>query len=37
MNAALQAVLSAGVPVLSYEVEGARLSDAFLALTGGVR
>lgn len=37
MNAALQAVLSAGVPVLSYEVEGARLADAFLAMTGGVR
>lgn len=37
MNAALQAVLTAGVPVLSYEVEGARLSDAFLAMTGGVR
>ena len=37
MNAALQAVVNSGVPVLSYEVEGARLSDAFLALTGGVR
>jgi ABC-2 type transport system ATP-binding protein len=38
MNAALQAVLGAGVPVLSFEVEGARLADAFLAMTGeGVR
>jgi ABC-2 type transport system ATP-binding protein len=33
MNAALQAVLGAEVPVLSFEVEGARLSDAFLAMT----
>jgi ABC-2 type transport system ATP-binding protein len=33
MNAALQAVLAADVPVLSFEVEGARLSDAFLATT----
>ena len=37
MNPALQAVLNAGVPVLSYEVEGARLTDAFLSMTGGVR
>jgi ABC-2 type transport system ATP-binding protein len=34
LNAALHAVVSAGVPVLSFEVEGARLSDAFLAMTG---
>lgn len=34
MNRPLQAVLSAGVPVLAFEVEGARLSDAFLAMTG---
>jgi ABC-2 type transport system ATP-binding protein len=34
MNAALQAVLGAGVPILSFEVEGARLSDAFLTMTG---
>jgi ABC-2 type transport system ATP-binding protein len=34
MNAALQAVLAAGVPVLAFEVEGARLSTAFLSLTG---
>ncbi len=33
LNAALVAVASAGVPVLSYEVEGARLSDAFLKMT----
>jgi ABC-2 type transport system ATP-binding protein len=34
MNAALTAVADAGVPVLSFEVEGARLSDAFLKMTG---
>jgi hypothetical protein len=33
MNAALQAVLAAGVPVLAFELEGARLSTAFLSLT----
>ena len=33
MNAALTAVARVGVPVLSYELEGARLSDAFLKLT----
>ena len=32
-NAALHAVLSAEVPVLSFEVDGIRLGDAFLALT----
>jgi ABC-2 type transport system ATP-binding protein len=32
-NAALMAVANAHVPVLSYEVEGAQLSDAFLKLT----
>jgi ABC-2 type transport system ATP-binding protein len=36
MNAALAAVTDAGVPVLSFEVDGARLSDAFLLMTGGV-
>jgi ABC-2 type transport system ATP-binding protein len=36
MNVALRAVLSADVPVLSFDVEGARLSDAFLAVTGEV-
>jgi ABC-2 type transport system ATP-binding protein len=35
MNAGLQAVLASGVPVLAFEVEGARLSTAFLNLTGG--
>jgi ABC-2 type transport system ATP-binding protein len=30
---ALRALADAGVPVLSFEVEGARLSDAFLAMT----
>jgi len=29
-------VAAAGVPVLALEVEGARLSDAFLKMTGGV-
>jgi len=33
MNAALHALISAEVPVLSFEVEGARLSDAFLTMT----
>jgi ABC-2 type transport system ATP-binding protein len=32
-NAALLAVLAANIPVLSFEVDGARLGDAFLALT----
>jgi ABC-2 type transport system ATP-binding protein len=32
-NAALLAVLAADVPVLAFEVDGARLDDAFLALT----
>jgi len=34
MNIALGAVLGAGIPVLSFEVEGTRLNDAYLALTG---
>jgi ABC-2 type transport system ATP-binding protein len=33
MNGALCALAAAGVPVLSFELEGARLSDAFLAMT----
>jgi ABC-2 type transport system ATP-binding protein len=33
LNPALRAVLAADVPVLSYEVEGARLSTAFLTMT----
>jgi ABC-2 type transport system ATP-binding protein len=36
MNAILAAVTDAGVPVLSFEVDGARLSDAFLTMTGEV-
>jgi ABC-2 type transport system ATP-binding protein len=35
LNAALAAVLDAGVPVLSFQLERTRLTDAFLALTGG--
>jgi ABC-2 type transport system ATP-binding protein len=33
LNAAVIAVAAANVPVLSYEIEGARLSDAFLQMT----
>ena len=33
MNAGLRALVEAGIPLLSYELEGARLSDAFLAMT----
>jgi len=33
MNDGLRALADAGVPVLSFELEGARLSDAFLAMT----
>lgn len=33
MNAGLRAVLDVNVPVISFDVEGARLSDAFLTLT----
>jgi ABC-2 type transport system ATP-binding protein len=32
-NEALRSLTEAGVPVLSFELEGARLSDAFLAMT----
>jgi ABC-2 type transport system ATP-binding protein len=35
MNTVLQAVLAAGVPILSFEVEGTRLNDAYLSLIGG--
>jgi ABC-2 type transport system ATP-binding protein len=34
MNAALRAVIGADVPVLSFEVGGVGLSDAFLTMTG---
>ena len=33
-NGAIRSLLDAGVPVLSFELEGGRLSDAFLYLTG---
>jgi ABC-2 type transport system ATP-binding protein len=33
MNAGLRAIVDAAIPVLSFELEGARLSDAFLAMT----
>ncbi|HWI00390.1 MAG TPA: ABC transporter ATP-binding protein, partial [Propionibacteriaceae bacterium] len=33
MNPAVQAVAEAGVPVLSFQVEGARLSDAYRIVT----
>ena len=38
MNEVLAAVTAAGIPVLRFELEGARLSDAFLKMTnrGGV-
>jgi hypothetical protein len=34
MNPVLRALLAADVTVLSFEVEGTRLHDAYLALTG---
>jgi ABC-2 type transport system ATP-binding protein len=33
LNEAVRALLDAGVPLRSFELEGARLSDAFLAIT----
>jgi ABC-2 type transport system ATP-binding protein len=33
MNEALAAITAAGIPVLRFELEGARLSDAFLKMT----
>lgn len=35
MNTVVSAVLGAGITLLSFEVDGARLSDAFLAMTRG--
>ena len=35
LNAVLRILLDAGVPLLACELEGARLSDAFLAMTAG--
>jgi hypothetical protein len=29
----VHAIVEAGIPLLSFELEGARLSDAFLAMT----
>jgi ABC-2 type transport system ATP-binding protein len=34
LNEGLRALTDAGVPVLAFELQGARLSDAFLAMTG---
>jgi ABC-2 type transport system ATP-binding protein len=36
MNAALAAITAAGIPVLRFELEGARLSDAFFRMTSEV-
>lgn len=36
LNVALVAVANARVPVLAFKAEGARLSDAFLKMTGGL-
>lgn len=33
MNRSMAALVSAGVPILSFELEGARLSDAFFSVT----
>ena len=33
LNASLRAMVDGSIPLLSYELEGARLSDAFLAMT----
>jgi ABC-2 type transport system ATP-binding protein len=33
VSAAVQALADAGIPVLGFELEGARLSDAFMAMT----
>ncbi len=35
LNAALAAVLATGTPVLSFQLDAARLNDAFLAMTSG--
>jgi ABC-2 type transport system ATP-binding protein len=36
LTRSLEAIIAAQIPVLSFEIEGTRLSDAFLAMTGGV-
>jgi ABC-2 type transport system ATP-binding protein len=33
LNEAVRALVDADVPIVSFELEGARLSDAFLAIT----
>jgi ABC-2 type transport system ATP-binding protein len=33
LNSAVQALLDAGIVLISFQLEGARLSDAFLAMT----
>jgi ABC-2 type transport system ATP-binding protein len=33
VSAGVRALAAAGIPVLAFELEGARLSDAFLAMT----
>ncbi len=35
MNRAVGALVASGVPILAFELEGSRLSDAFLAMTEG--
>jgi ABC-2 type transport system ATP-binding protein len=35
LNGAVRALVDADVPIISFELEGARLSDAFLAITEG--
>ncbi|MDX6505448.1 MAG: type transport system ATP-binding protein, partial [Gaiellaceae bacterium] len=35
-NAAVLAIVDAGIPLLAWELEGARLSDAFLAMTEAI-
>jgi ABC-2 type transport system ATP-binding protein len=37
LTRSLEALVAAQVPVLSFEIEGTRLSDAFLAMTGGAQ
>ena len=37
LTQSLEALVEAQIPVLSFEIEGTRLSDAFLAMTGGTQ
>ena len=34
VSRAVRALTDSGVPLLAFELEGARLSDAFLSMTG---